>query len=220
LEWMIEKWTGKNGLNVVDKVEELTSHLDSLKWVNLDKYDEALEGFWKIKWWLLWAVKWVWALGSLFESYNDYKDFNTLFDGDQKKTFIATTGTTTGKLFISSNPVDFIMDIWAGVTWLLGYNEYAKKIQEYTLWNRFKQTIEDAYTNDGDSIMSTIEQRASDFLEVYNDPNTWIIEKSSDFLEFSLTAWYWWVIAVTKAWIWMVDKAIDSYTQELFGNFF
>ena len=219
LEWMIEKWSWKNGLNVVDKIEELTSQLDNFKWGNLDKYYEVLESFWKITWWLWGAVKWIWALGTLFESYNDYKDFNKLLDWDPKKTFIATTGSTTGKLFISSNPVDFILDVWAGLVWLAVYDLYAKKIQEYTLGNRFKQTIQDAYTNDEHTIMETIDQRASDFLEVYNDPNAWAIEKSYDFLGFSLTAWYWWIIAVTKAWIWVIDKAIDSYWEKLFGGF-
>jgi hypothetical protein len=53
---------------------------------------------------------------------------------------------------------------------LAGYDLYAKKIQEYTLGNRFKQTIEDAYTSDEHTVMETIDQRASDFLDVYNDP--------------------------------------------------
>jgi len=219
LEWMIEKWSGKSGLNVIDKIEELTSQLDSITWGNLDKYDEVLESFWKIKWWLWGAVKWIWALGTLFESYNDYKGFNKLLDWDSRKTFIATTGSTTGKLFISSNPVDFVLDISAGLVWLAGYDLYAKKIQEYTLGNRFKQTIEDAYTSDEHTVMEAIDQRASDFLDVYNDPTVWVIEKSYDFLEFSLTAWYWWIIAVTKAWIWIVDSAIDSYWKKLFGGF-
>jgi hypothetical protein len=224
IEWMIEKWSGKNWLNVVDKIEELSTKLDHLKWGNLDKYDELLGSLWKVKAWVWWAIKWVWVLGSLFESYNDYKDFDKLLEWDEEKVFIATTTTTAWKVVISSNPVDFIMDISAGVTGLFGYEEESKKIQEYTLWNRFKQTIQDAYTNDAESIMSAIDQRASDFLEVYNDPNAWVIEKSSDFLQFSLTAWYWWIVAATKEWIWFAQWAIDSFTswldriQSLFGR--
>ena len=139
------------------------------------------------------------------------KDFSNKYNWDDNKVFVATTTTTAWKVVISANPYDFVVDITAWLVWLAGYDELSSDIQSISIWNRYKETIEEAYRDE--SVMDTLDQAASDFLETYNDPEAWVLEKSYGLVQTSLTFWYWWLVAATREWLWITDAWVDMFVD-------
>jgi len=190
IEHVLEKNIGKAPWFYTDVVDALKR----LKWSEKKAFQEAMEKIWKIKK----VAKVLPIVWTVFETYNDYVDIERTFPGDSNKVYVATTYSSIGKFFVSKNPADVWIDIISWVAGLMWFTEVSDTMQDYSLWNRFKDIVKDAYTDDGASIMDTLVQSASDTKNVLNNPNSGVLDKWLAYSKFMVTVWYGWTVATAR----------------------
>lgn len=192
----LENIIEKNSWKTTWILSDIAGAIGRLKWEEKKLFQEAMEKLWKFKK-VANALPFIWAA---FEAYNDYADISRTFDWDDNKINIVTTFTTMWKIIISLNPVDWAIDIVSWVIWLMWFTEASDSMQDFSIWNRFKDVVKDAYTDDWAIIMDTLVEAATDTKAVLNDPNAWVFEKWWKTTQFMVTVWYWWVVWWAK-WI-------------------
>ena len=203
-----KKWTDS-----VDKLKDISDNVDKIKDNKPDKvkkYNDWVSS----KWWGLWkTIDTIGKIGGVLDIYWDYKDFQEKSWWDWTKTFIWTVTTTLLKEIVWANPVD----VTIGIIWwwlhLLWYEEAAEKLEEYSLWDRSKQLVQDAILSETDETIWAMDQTLDDFLDTYNDPNSSIFDKSSSFIVSTTVFWYWTLVFWANQVLWWAESVINSIIE-------
>lgn len=186
---------------------------DGLKWINnLIDRDKGAGKYIKNIWWKVWTVfKWLGFIWDVIWWYENYIKSSKKHKWDDSKIYAETIIKTGWKTLIWANPIDFgmwLLSWWASMIW---FNWVAKIIDENTIWNRYEQVVDIANNDEWSSINQTIDSSAADFLKVYNNSNSWTLDKVIKFGEFVSVMTVWMLWFATQAWMGAVEWSFDAF---------
>lgn len=201
-------------MKVVDKLAWLWKKMKDVE-LKSPKFSQKLKGdLWKKIWWISWAIDVIWKIWTVFDIYGDYNDFKEKSGGNKTKTYIWTTTTTILKNLVWSNPIDVWLSVISWGLHLLWYEDTAETVEEFSLWDRSKQLVQDAILHETDETIGAMDQTLDDLIDTFNDKDAWVMKKTSTFITSTLTFTYWmWIFGMNQL-LWWAEWVINSVSEK------
>jgi len=198
IKWIFRKlsWEG-------NKFKVITNLIDISKktWVYIKKI-----------WWKFWKVfNWLGVLWDVIGWYDTYKSSQKKYEWNDSKIYTDASTKVIWKTLIWSNPVDFGMWLLSWAATMIWQDKIAKTIDDNTLWSRYEQLIDIANNDEGSSIDKTVDSSATDFLNVYNNPKSWTVDKIMEYGKFSSVMIVWLLWFATQSWMSIIEWWFSAF---------